>query len=230
MTFKERDFHSVENALGYRFENRKLLVQALTHRSASQTISASYERMEFLGDAVLQLAVSTYLYKKFSQLPEGELAKIRSVLVRESTLAKTARQLTLNKFLLVGKGERDAQVHEQDSLLCDVLEAVYGAIYLDGGFRRAQKIVLSHLPEYDTEKIPFIDAKSTLQEYFQQVAKKPPVYKVLKETGPDHDKRFLIEVSFAGKTMGQGEGGSKKEAAQEAARQALADLNIYEDK
>ncbi len=230
MTIKESDFHRLEKAFGYRFENRRLLEQALTHRSATSAVAASYERMEFLGDAVLQLAVSTYLYKKFPNLPEGELAKIRSVLVRESTLAETARRLQLNRFLLVGKGEQDAQVHEQDSLLCDVLEAVYGAIYLDGGFQRAEKIILNHLPDYDTAEIPYIDAKSTLQEHFQQIAKKPPVYKVLKETGPDHAKRFVIAVTFAGKVIGQGEGSSKKEAAQEAARQALADLKIYGEK
>lgn len=212
--------------LGYKFKNDKLLELALTHRSLSRKPSENNERLEFLGDAVLQLTVSTYLYHKFPKMAEGELAKIRSLLVRESTLAQVARELGLNHFLMVGEGEKRSHAQERDSLLCDVLEAVYGAIYLDGGFQAAQEVILSHLPEWDVREITIIDAKSTLQEHFQQIAKKPPVYTLTQETGPDHDKRFVVEVSFEGELLGEGIGTTKKEAEQEAARSALAKLEI----
>ncbi|NMA99985.1 MAG: ribonuclease III [Firmicutes bacterium] len=216
----------LEEKLGYKFQDKELLDLALTHRSLSRKPEQNNERLEFLGDAVLQLTVSTFLYHKFPHMPEGELAKTRSLLVRESTLAKVARKLGLNHFLMVGEGEKRSHAQERDSLLCDVLEAVYGAIYLDAGFERAQEVILRHLPEWDSREITRIDAKSTLQEHFQQIAKKPPVYNLIQETGPDHDKRFVVEVRFEGELLGEGIGTTKKEAEQEAARSALARLKI----
>lgn len=212
--------------IGYKFKDGNLLKLALTHRSLSRKSSENNERLEFLGDAVLQLTVSTYLYQKFPKMPEGELAKIRSLLVRESTLAQVARDLELNHHLKVGEGEKRSHAQERDSLLCDVLEAVYGAIYLDAGFEVAQKVILTHMPSWDAREIVFIDAKSTLQEHFQHIAKKPPVYTLIQETGPDHDKRFVVEVSFADEVLGEGIGTTKKEAEQEAARSALEKLGI----
>jgi len=126
----------------------------------------------------------------------------------------------------VGEGERRSGAQQRDSLLCDVLEAVYGAIYLDGGFARAQEVILRHLPAWDAGELALLDAKSTLQEYFQQRAKKLPVYTLVQESGPDHDKRFVVEVHFEGEFLGVGSGTTKKEAEQAAARQALARLGL----
>lgn len=224
------DLDSLQVNLDYKFQDLKLLTLALTHRSLARSPVHNNERMEFLGDAVLQLTVSNYLYLKFPKKPEGELAKIRSLLVRESTLADVARKLNLNKFLKVGRGEQRLGAQEHDSLLCDVLEAVYGAVYLDGGFKIAQKVILGHLPDWDARQMPIIDAKSTLQEHFQQIAKKPPVYQLIKEKGPDHDKLFVVEVCFESEVLGEGVGATKKEAEQEAARQALIFVGIQEGK
>lgn len=221
-----QDLQAVQANLGYHFRDLQLLKLALTHRSLARQPMHNNERMEFLGDAVLQLTISTYLYQKFPKLPEGELAKIRSLLVRESTLAEVARELELNEYLRVGKGEQRSQAQERDSLLCDVLEAVYGAVYLDSDFITAQQVILRHLPEWDPKQMHIIDAKSTLQEHFQQIAKKPPIYELIKEEGPDHNKRFIVEVRFEEEVLGKGSAGTKKEAEQEAARQALAVLGI----
>ncbi|NLM40742.1 MAG: ribonuclease III [Firmicutes bacterium] len=217
---------TVQEKLGYAFQDPSLLELALTHRSVAHDPRSNNERLEFLGDAVLQLTVSTYLYRKFPDMPEGELAKTRSLLVRESTLADVARELELDRYLRVGEGERRSGAQHRDSLLCDVLEAVYGAIYLDGGFAWAEQVILGHLPAWDAGELALVDAKSTLQEYFQQTAKKLPVYTLVQETGPDHDKRFVVEVHFEGEFLGAGSGTTKKEAEQEAARQALVKLGI----
>ncbi|HPT83825.1 MAG TPA: ribonuclease III [Limnochordia bacterium] len=217
---------AVEEKLGYIFQDPRLLELALTHRSVAHEPRSNNERLEFLGDAVLQLTVSTYLYRRFPDMPEGELAKVRSLLVRESTLASIARELELDRYLQVGEGEKRSGAQQRDSLLCDVVEAVYGAIYLDGGFAQAEQVILRHLPAWDAEEIALLDAKSTLQEYFQQRAKKLPMYTLVQETGPDHDKRFVVEVHFEGERLGTGSGTTKKEAEQEAARAALARLGI----
>ncbi|NLL41992.1 MAG: ribonuclease III [Firmicutes bacterium] len=224
------DLDRLQQNLGYAFRDLDYLQLALTHRSLGHQPQNNNERLEFLGDAVLQLTVSTYLYRKHPKLPEGELAKIRSLLVRESTLAEIARELELNHFLLVGKGEQRSQAQERDSLLCDVLEAVYGAVYLDGGFAEAERVILRHLPDWDGQQIALIDAKSTLQEHYQQIAKKPPVYTLVQEQGPDHDKSFVVEVWFEEQYLGRGTGRSKKEAEQEAARAALGRLGIQGEK
>ena len=230
MTDYNGELDALQEKLGYSFQDFQYLKLALTHRSLGHQPQNNNERLEFLGDAVLQLTVSAYLYQKYPKLPEGELAKMRSLLVRESTLADVARDLELNRFLLVGKGERRSQANERDSLLCDVLEAVYGAIFLDGGFSEARRAILRHLPYLDAQQMPIIDAKSTLQEHFQQIAKKPPVYSLVQEQGPDHDKSFVVEVRFEQEFLGVGKGHTKKEAEQEAARSALSKLGIQEEK
>jgi len=230
MSNQHRELDALQKALGYRFRDTQHLKLALTHRSLGHQPQNNNERLEFLGDAVLQLTVSAHLYHKFPKLPEGELAKIRSHLVRESTLAEVARTLDLNHFLQVGKGEKRSQAQERDSLLCDVLEAVYGAVFLDGGFAEAQRVILYHLPDWDAEQMPILDAKSTLQEHFQQIAKKPPIYNLVEELGPGHDKSFVVEVRFEQEFLGKGTGHTKKEAEQEAARSALSKLGIQEEK
>lgn len=227
---QETNLKILQERLGYEFKDLSLLRLALTHRSLAGGPRENNERLEFLGDAVLQLTVSTHLYVKHPQLPEGVLAKIRSLLVRESAVAEAARTLDLSSFLMVGRGELQMQAQKRDSLLCDALEAVYGAIYLDGGFDAARQSILRNLPAWDLEELHLIDAKSTLQEHFQQIAKKPPVYELIKEEGPDHAKSFLVEVCFEGEVLGQGMGPTKKEAEQEAAREALASLGLQEEK
>ncbi len=226
MPHPHQDLRALQKNLGYEFKDLQRLKLALTHRSLGHQPQNNNERLEFLGDAVLQLTVSTHLFEKYPKLPEGELAKIRSVLVRESSLAEVARDLELNRFLLVGKGEKRAHAQERDSLLCDVIEAVYGAVFLDGGFGEAQRVILRHLPQWDAQQLPMIDAKSTLQEHFQQIAKKPPVYTLVEEKGPDHDKSFVVEVRFEDEYLGEGTGHTKKEAEQEAARNALSRLEV----
>jgi ribonuclease-3 len=228
MAGHSRELGALQENLGYSFQDLQYLKLALTHRSLGHQPQSNNERLEFLGDAVLQLTVSAYLYQKYPQLPEGELAKMRSLLVRESTLADVARDLELNRFLLVGKGEKRSQANQRDSLLCDVLEAVYGAIFLDGGFSEARRVILRNLPDLNAQQMPIIDAKSTLQEHFQQIAKKPPVYSLVQEQGPDHDKSFVVEVRFEQEYLGVGKGHTKKEAEQEAARSALSKLGIQE--
>ena len=230
MAGRNRELGVLQEKLGYMFQDPQYLQLALTHRSLGHQPQNNNERLEFLGDAVLQLTISAYLYQKYPKLPEGELAKMRSLLVRESTLADVARNLQLDRFLLVGKGEKRSQAQKRDSLLCDVLEAVYGAIFLDGGFSKVRSVILQHLPSWDAEEMPMIDAKSTLQEHFQQIAKKPPVYHLVREQGPDHDKSFVVEVRFEQEYLGMGKGHTKKEAEQEAARSALGRLGIQEEK
>ena len=226
----DSDLAMLQQRLGYLFQDERYLKLALTHRSVGHQPENNNERLEFLGDAVLQLTVSTYLYNKYPRLPEGELAKMRSLLVRESTLAELGRELGLNRFLLVGKGEKRSGAQERDSLLCDVLEAVYGAVFLDGGFQEARRVILRLLPDQDAQRMSLVDAKSTLQEHCQQIAKKPPVYNLVEERGPDHDKRFVVEVRFEKECLGQGTGHTKKEAEQEAARSALGRLGLQEEK
>jgi len=218
---KTANLEALQAKIGYQFGDQSLLKLALTHRSLAGGPQENNERLEFLGDAVLQLTVSKYLYEKYPRLPEGELAKKRSLLVRESAVASVAKELELNKYLMVGRGELQAQAQERDSLLCDAMEAVYGAIYLDGGFEAARQVILRNLPDWDWEELQLIDAKSTLQEYFQRIAKETPDYELISEEGPDHAKSFVVEVSFAGEVLGRGRGPTKKEAEQEAARQAL---------
>lgn len=220
-------YKPLEEALGYSFTRKELLEQALTHRSYSvSTGRPHYERLEFLGDAVLQLVVSTHLYKKYPQLPEGQLAKVRALLVSQPTLAELGRKLKLDAYLKVGKGEEMSGVRQRDSVLCDVVEAVYGAVFLDGGFSAAQSVILAHLPHWNEEQLPVIDAKTTLQEHFQQRAQKTPTYTLAGEQGPPHDKVFTVEVWFENELLGRGSGRSKKEAAQAAARAALANLDL----
>lgn len=225
---RESDLQALQAKLGYEFNDLSLLELALTHRSLASNPKENNERLEFLGDAVLQLTVSTHLYLKHPKLPEGVLAKTRSLLVRESAVADAARAVQLNKHLMVGRGELQSRAQERDSLLCDALEAVYGAIYLDGGFDAARRTILRNLPDWDLEELELIDAKSTLQEHFQQIAKKPPIYELIKEEGPDHAKSFLVEVCFDGDVLGRGSGPTKKEAEQEAARKALLSLDIQD--
>lgn len=226
MTHK-KDLTELEATLNYTFNDRNLLKLALTHKSLSAKSDVdNNERLEFLGDAVLQIIVSDYLYHNYPELPEGELAKIRAMLVSQPTLAVKARELGLNKFLKVGKGEEQTHARERDSLLCDTYEAVLGAIYLDSNLDTVRPLVIDNLGEWNKKQLLIIDAKSTLQEHLQQLTQTTPTYELVHEHGPDHNKVFVVEVIHEKRVLGRGEGRTKKEAAQNAARQALKELGI----
>ncbi len=215
----------LEKRIGYCFKEKALLKQALTHSSYAneQKINKlpDYERLEFLGDAVLEMVSSTFLFEKFPELSEGKLTKTRATLVCGASLAFCAKDIELGKFVLLGRGEEATGGREKETITSDVMEAVIGAIYLDGGLDKASafihRLVLSDLEH----KQLFYDSKSLLQEYVQRESGSTLSYVVLDENGPDHDKEFIIEVRVNGKAMGRGVGKTKKAAEQKAAYEAL---------
>ena len=220
----------LEAHLGVVFPSCRLLHQALIHKSYAneQGLSGYHnERLEFLGDAVLELVISEHIYRCFPSAPEGELARLRSVVVSEHTLAKKARNLKLGDYLLVSRGEAQAGGRNLDSLLSDALEAVIGAMYLELDYQTCRDFILRLLGE-DVENIwqnrDFIDPKSALQEKVQQYSSDVPVYDVYHEQGPDHDKTFHVAVKWRGRGLGRGQGKTKKDAEQDAARSALKSL------
>lgn len=208
------------------FNDKSLLDTALTHRSwvnEHKGQRENNERMEFLGDAILEFIVSEELYKKFPDKEEGYLTALRANLVNTVSLAEIAKKLDLGTRLYLSKGEEDSGGRTNQSLLADTVEAVIGAIFLDRGIEAAeafiQKNLLKELEKRAAE--PLKDPKSSFQEYVQSKSLPSPKYEVVEESGPDHDKKFVIEVKVAGKPWGKGEGKSKSLAEQEAARQAL---------
>ena len=221
-----------EQKIGYSFENVKLLEQALTHGSyANECFWCKHqdnERLEFLGDAVLEIAVSEYLYHKYPKRLEGELTRTRASIVCESTLALCTRDLQLGKYLLLGKGEEQTGGRERSSILSDALEAVIGAVYLDGGFASAKELVTRVVLNDIEHKQLFSDSKTILQELVQGNYGGDLVYRVLSEEGPDHNKKFLVEAQIAGVPYGQGRGRTKKSAEQEAAYATLLQLDHKE--
>ena len=217
---------SLENNLGYTFKNPDLLLNALTHSSYANEArngQTSNERLEFLGDSVLSIIVSDYIYKNFSNLPEGELTKLRASLVCEKSLCAFSRELDLGKYLKLGKGEDKGGGRERDSILADAFEAVLAAMYLDGGMEVARKhvmnFVLRELKNTDDEV--FKDYKTALQEIIQRNPEESVTYILTGEKGPDHDKTFEVEVHLNSNVIGKGKGKSKKQAEQMAAKQAL---------
>lgn len=223
----------LQKRIGYKFKNIRLLETALTHSSYANEShkGESYERLEFLGDAVLSIVVSEYIFNLYSSKAEGDLTKLRASLVCESALAGFARQLGLGEFLRLGRGEAKNGGADRPSILCDVFEAVIAAIFLDGGMEEARKFVLS-VTESEIAK-PRVrrtkDYKTTLQELVQQNEGERLEYVLVGESGPDHNKHFVAEVHLNSNVIGKGGGHSKKEAEQQAARAALA-LMGYEDK
>lgn len=216
----------LEEKLGYSFKNKNLLFSALTHTSyvnESRDGIPSYERLEFLGDSVLSIIVSEYIYKRFNNLPEGELTKMRASLVCEKSLCAFSRQLEIGKYLRLGKGEDKGGGRERDSILADVFEAILAAIYLDGGFEKAKnhamRFITDELEHTDDEV--FKDYKTALQEIIQRNPEESVTYILTNETGPDHNKLFEVEVRLNSNTIGKGKGKSKKQAEQFAAKEAL---------
>jgi len=222
------DFSQLEKKLDIVFSNINLLKQALTHRSYLNENKSwplgHNERLEFLGDAVLELSISNQLYKKYPQLPEGLLTSLRASLVNSNNLVKVAESLKLENFLLLSKGGKKDSDRSRTSFLANATEAVIGAIYLDQGFEGADKfinrIIMPDADDILNNKL-FKDAKSLFQEISQERLGVTPIYQTLKAWGPDHDKHFVVGVFLAEEQIAEGEGISKHEAEQNAASQAL---------
>lgn len=217
-----------EKTINYNFKNKQLLMLALSHSSFSNENKKikheNNERLEFLGDAVLELVISDYIYNSFKDMPEGELTKLRAGIVCEPTLAKKAKLLKIGDVIFLGKGEETTGGRNRDSILADAFEAIIGAVYLDGGIVIAKKYILDlMIDEIAVLKQSFktIDCKTHLQEIIQKTSKSPIIYNIIDEAGPDHDKVFFAEVSHEGTVLGKGSGRSKKEAEQSAANDAL---------
>lgn len=215
----------LEKAIGYEFRDKSLLATALVHSSFSNEHKKEQipnnERLEFLGDAALELASSRYLYDHFPNEPEGTLSRRRASIVCEPSLARCARAVGLGRHLQLGKGEEKNNGRERDSLLSDAFEAVIGAILLDGGFEAAERFVCRFVMEKMTDNPVYSDSKTKLQETVQGSLADAISYETLNETGPEHDKVFTVEVKIGGVTYGTGSGHNKKIAEQVAAAQAL---------
>lgn len=215
--------------IGYQFKNKNLLTTALSHSSYVNEHKGleCNERLEFLGDSILGFVTAEYLYKTFPNLPEGNLTKIRANVVCETMLAKKGRELKLNSNLLLGRGEEHTGGRERASIIADAMEAIIGAIYLDGGIEPARKFILDILiPEIKNtvSTVKILDSKTSLQEILQKNSTAIIEYNIINESGPAHNKSFVAEVSHCGKVLGRGTGHSKKEAEQNAAMDAINNL------
>ncbi|HRY29403.1 MAG TPA: ribonuclease III [Elusimicrobiota bacterium] len=217
----------LERRIRLRFKNRKLIEEALTHKSFAieKGAKAFNERLEFLGDSVLSTVVAHYLFKRYPNDDEGRLSKLKSLLVSRPTLVVWAKELNLGDFLYLSEGEEATGGRTRDSLLANVFEALLGAMFLDAGFQATQRFIVRRLSK--KKRIVETDYKSKLQEIIQKRYKIPPHYFVAKETGPDHDKTFLMEVRVRHRLLGQGTGRTKKEAEQAAAYQALKKIRSH---
>ncbi len=215
----------LEERIGYRFHNIELLRQAITHSSFTneQRINKfrHYERLEFLGDAVLELVSSDFLFQRHPNMQEGELTKLRASMVCEPSLAFCAKDLELGNFMLLGRGEESTGGRYRESITSDAMEAVIGAIYLDGGMEPAKEFIHRFILSDLEDKQLFYDSKSNLQELIQGKLKKDFRYELLEESGPEHDKTFEVEVLMEDESLGKGCGRTKKAAEQQAAYHAL---------
>ena len=228
----EYSLDRLEEKIGYRFKDKALLKQAITHSSFAneQKINRKkdYERLEFLGDAVLEMITSAFLYETYPDLKEGEMTRMRATIVCGASLAFCAKDMELGEFILLGKGEEATGGRKKENITSDVVEAIIGAIYLDGGYEKAKdfihRIVLSDLEN----KQLFFDSKTLLQEQVQRKHGNTLDYVLIAETGPDHDKEFIVEARINGKTMGKGSGKTKKSAEQKAAYEAILALREKE--
>jgi ribonuclease-3 len=222
----------IEKVLGYKFNEPHLLERALTHSSfaSENNKEYSYERLEFLGDAVLQLVVSSYLFKKHPHLNEGTLTKYRTILVNGAYLSECASRLGLGNWIMMSDSSKRGGQTENDSIMADVIESLIAAIYKDGGYRKAAPWVMEHIiagkPDY-SEELQSFNHKGQLAEKCQRLKLGNPVYEVTKTTGPDHDPIYLIQVSIDGTVVGFGEGRNKKEASQRASEDSLKNWDIH---
>ena len=220
----KNNIKELQEKLGYTFNDEAILIRALSHSSyvnENHSAGDSNERLEFLGDSVLGLITAENFFKNYKKLPEGELTKLRAATVCEKSLAGFARQLELGKYLLLGKGEILTGGRERPSIQADAFEAIIAAIYLDGGMEDARNFVLKYIEEAIRQQQSIRDYKTMLQEVVQRNPGEIIEYVLTGETGPDHDKRFEVEVHLNSNVIGRGIGKSKKKAEQEAAREAL---------
>ena len=224
----DKDLKKLENAIGYEFMDKSLLKTALTHTSYvnenRQKTLISNERLEFFGDAVIEFFVSEYLFDKYSELPEGDLTRIRASMVCEQSLAKCASIINLGSFLFMGKGEEATGGRIRPSVTSDAFEALTACVYLDGGLGSVKAFIYKNLIDELKDEELFFDAKTRLQELSQKRFGKNPEYKLVEEKGPSHDRIFEVCVYLDGKKAGEGKGHSKKAAEQEAAREAMKGL------
>lgn len=218
----------LEKNIGYEFKNKELLKKALTHTSyAYEHGIESNEKLEFLGDSILEFISSIYLFKNYSNLKEGEMTKVRATVVCEKSLYKVAKKHNFSDFLYLGKSERTSGGENRPAILADSVEAVIAAIYLDGGIEEAKKFIDENLKdeiEIASKNVGQKDYKTVLQEKLQEHGEVKIKYTILKETGPDHDKTFEAQVECNNQKLAVGEGKSKKQAEMEAARKALSNL------
>ena len=225
---QQKPLEELEQKIGYSFQDKRLLRQALTHSSFAneQKINKydDYERLEFLGDAVLELVSSEFLFRENENMTEGQLTRLRASMVCEQALAYCAREFGLENYILLGKGEELTGGRTKDSIISDVMEAIIGALYVDNGMEEAKayihRFVLSDLEH----KQLFYDAKTILQERVQQKNQGTLHYELIREEGPDHDKMFVVEAKIDDKTIGAGQGRTKKAAEQQAAYEALKSM------
>ncbi len=218
----------LEKRIGYEFQDKKLFVQAMTHSSYTNEHRVgkyfNNERLESLGDAVLDLVASEFLFLKYMDYPEGEMTKLRASMVCEPTLALCARDINLGSYLLLGKGEEATGGRERDSITSDAMEALIGSIYLDGGFASAKEFINQFVLNDIENKRLFYDSKTILQEIVQKNFDQALKYELLEEKGPDHDKQFKVQAMIGTKRVGIGTGRTKKAAQQMAAYQTILKL------
>jgi ribonuclease-3 len=220
-----KDYEKLQEIIEYKFNNLEVLRTALTHKSYAAEYGGkkSYnERMEFLGDSILSAVIVETLYLIYPSESEGKLSQLKAQIVSASNLSIWAKEINLGDYIFLGKSEDVSEARNRESLLCDVFEAVVGAVYLDGGFEHAKKFILKFL---DAQKeIIITDYKSRLQELAQSVYKELPEYKIIKEFGPDHNKKFEVAVYVKRRLFGKGTGSSKKGSQQSAAEQAMKNI------
>jgi ribonuclease-3 len=224
---KKMKIENLSKKLGIQFNDVSLLKRALTHRSylnENRDVDKNNERLEFLGDAVLELIVSDYLYNKYPNRPEGDLTSFRSAIVRTESLADASRDLDYGKYLRMAKGEEESGGRDKDYILANTFEAILGAIYIDQGYIKCKNLVKNVLiPKIDNivKNRLDIDGKTKIQELVQEKFKQTPIYEVVQEHGPDHDKEFVVVVKVGKKIIGKGKGSSKQRAEEAAAQKGL---------
>ncbi len=231
MKHLEQNISNIESKIGYTFQNRSLLALAFIHRSfinENKEITEHNERLEFLGDSILGMLISEYLYRHLPTTPEGQLSYLRSRLVEASSCVNYIQKLKLSSFILLGKGEKMNDGRGRDTILADFFEAIVGAIYLDGGIEAARNFIFKHFSEQIQEilKTPLSNWKALLQDYCQKKYQQTPIYQVLQAFGPDHSKIFEISVLVNQQELGRGKGASKKEAQQAAAADAISHCKL----
>ena len=222
------NFEKIEKEIGYEFKNKQLLETALTHTSyAYENKKQSNEKLEFLGDSILEFVSSEYIYHNYPNLKEGEMTKVRASVVCEDSLQKIAKMHNFSDFLYLGKSERTSQKEVRPAIMADSIEAVIAAIFLDGGLEEAKKFILNNLAEpieNATKNIGQKDYKTVLQEVLQKNGNVDIEYVIIDEKGPDHEKVFTAEVKFNNRVLATGKGKSKKQAEMEAAQKALENI------